>query len=125
MRRLETVGVVCPAQMPLLGFFSLVLPLLSAGNTVVAVPSEKYPLITGDIYQVLETSDLPGGALNIVPGRATELLKVLAEHDDLDALWCYGNAEMCTMAKALSAGNLKQVWTNEGREIDFLSAARR
>jgi aldehyde dehydrogenase (NAD+) len=114
--------VVCPAEMPLLGFFSLVLPLLSAGNTVVAVPSEKYPLITGDIYQVLETSDLPGGALNIVPGRATELLKVLAEHDDLDAVWCYGNAELCTMAKALSAGNLKQVWTNEGREMDFLSA---
>jgi aldehyde dehydrogenase (NAD+) len=116
------VGVVCPAEMPLLGFFSLVLPLLSAGNTVVAVPSEKYPLITGDIYQVLETSDLPGGALNIVPGRAKELLKVLAEHDDLDAVCCYGNTELCTMAKALSAGNLKQVWTNEGREIDFLSS---
>ena len=117
-----TVGVVCPAEMPLLGFFSLVLPLLSAGNTVVAVPSQKYPLIAGDIYQVLETSDLPGGALNIVPGRAKELLKVLAEHDDLDAVCCYGNTELCTMAKALSAGNLKQVWTNEGREIDFLSS---
>ena len=88
---------------------------------MVAVPSEKYPLITGDIYQVLETSDLPGGALNIVPGRPTELLRVLAEHDDLDALWCYGNEEMCTMAKTLSSGNLKQVWTNEAREIDFLS----
>jgi aldehyde dehydrogenase (NAD+) len=119
---LGTAGVVCPAEMPLLGFFSLVLPLLSAGNRVVAVPSEVYPLIVGDIYQVLETSDLPGGALNIVPGRATELLKVLAEHDDLEALWCYGTAEMCAVAKSLSAGNLKQVWTNEGRELDFLSA---
>jgi len=117
-----TVGVICPEDMPLLGFFSLVLPLLSAGNAVVAVPSEKYPLITGDIYQLLETSDLPGGALNIVPGRAKELLRVLAEHDDLDAVWCYGNTEMCTMAKVLSAGNLKQVWTNEAREIDFLNA---
>jgi aldehyde dehydrogenase (NAD+) len=116
-----TVGVVCPVEAPLLGFFSLVLPLLSAGNTVVAVPSEKYPLITSDVYQVLETSDLPGGALNIVPGRAMELLKVLAEHDDLDALWCYGGAEMCGAAKALSAGNLKQLWTNEGREIDFFT----
>jgi aldehyde dehydrogenase (NAD+) len=117
-----TVGVLCPENMPLLGFFSTVLPLLSAGNTVVAVPSERFPLITGDIYQLLETSDLPGGALNIVPGRAKELLKVLADHDDLDALWCYGTAELCAMAKALSAGNLKQVWTNEGREIDFRSA---
>jgi aldehyde dehydrogenase (NAD+) len=116
---LGTVGVICPAHVPLLGFFSLVLPLIAAGNSVVAVPSETYPLITGDLYQVFESSDLPGGVVNIVAGRSTELLKVLAEHDDLDALWCYGDAEMCASAKSLSIGNLKQVWTNEGREIDF------
>jgi len=115
-----SVGVLCPSDSPLLGFFSLVLPLIAAGNTVVAVPSEKYPLITGDLYQVFDTSDLPGGVINIVPGRSSELLKVLAEHDDLDAIWCYGNDELCAAAKALSIGNLKQVWTNEGREIDFL-----
>jgi len=116
---LGTVGVICPAEFPLLGFFTLVLPLIAAGNTVVAVPSESYPLITADLYQVFETSDLPGGVLNIVAGRSTELLKVLAEHDDLDAIWCYGDAEMCATAKSLSVGNLKQVWTNEGRQIDF------
>lgn len=114
-----TVGVVCPDHVPLLGFFSLVLPLIAAGNAVVAVPSETYPLITGDLYQVFDTSDLPAGVVNLVPGRSSELLKVLAEHGDLDATWCYGNAEMCATAKALSTGNLKQVWTNEGREIDF------
>jgi aldehyde dehydrogenase (NAD+) len=117
-----TVGLLCPSNSPLLGFFSLVLPLIAAGNTVVAVPSEKYPLITGDLYQVFETSDLPGGVINIVPGRSSELLKVLAEHDDLDAIWCYGDESMCATVKALSIGNLKQVWTNEGREIDFLDA---
>jgi aldehyde dehydrogenase (NAD+) len=116
-----TVGVVCPSEAPLLGFFSLVLPLLAAGNTVVAVPSESYPLIAADIYQVLETSDLPGGTLNMVTGRTSELLKVLAEHDDLDALWCYGDALLCSTAKLLSIGNLKQVWTNEGRELDFFN----
>jgi aldehyde dehydrogenase (NAD+) len=121
---LGTVGVICPAEMPLLGFFTLVLPLIASGNTVVAVPSESYPLITADLYQVFETSDLPGGVVNIVAGRATELLKVLAEHDDLDAIWCYGDAEMCASAKALSVGNLKQVWTNEGRHIDFLDASQ-
>jgi aldehyde dehydrogenase (NAD+) len=114
-----TVGVVCPEQTPLLGFFSLVLPLICAGNTVVAVPSEKFPLIAGDLYQVFETSDLPGGAVNLVTGRTSELLKVLAEHDDLDAIWCYGSAALCASAKALSVGNLKQVWTNEGKDIDF------
>ncbi len=116
-----TVGVVCPAGEPLLGFFSLVLPLISAGNTVVAIPSEKYPLIAGDLYQVFETSDLPGGVVNLVTGRTSELLKVLAEHDDVDALWCYGDEATCASAKALSAGNLKQVWTNEGRAIDLFS----
>jgi aldehyde dehydrogenase (NAD+) len=119
-----TVGVICPADVPLLGFFSLVLPLLAAGNAVVAVPSERYPLITGDLYQTFETSDLPAGVVNIVPGRSGELLKVLAEHDDLDAIWCYGDDAACGTAKALSIGNLKQVWTNEGREIDFFDVAQ-
>jgi aldehyde dehydrogenase (NAD+) len=119
---LGTVGVVCPTDTPLLGFFSLVLPLICAGNTVVVAPSEKYPLIAGDLYQVFETSDLPGGVVNLVPGRVSELLKVLAEHDDLDALWCYGDDHLCATAKALSIGNLKQVWTNEGRDLNFFRA---
>ena len=55
-----TVGVICPTEAPLLGFISLVMPLLAVGNTVVAVPSEKYPLIAGDLYQIFDTSDLPG-----------------------------------------------------------------
>src|SRR5580700_2535040 len=63
---LGTVGIVCPREAPLLGFFSLVMPALAVGNTVIAVPSESYPLITADLYQLFDTSDLPGGALNIV-----------------------------------------------------------
>src|SRR5438128_211737 len=114
-----TVGVLCPADTPLVGFFSLALPLIAAGNSIVAIPSEKYPLITGDLYQVFETSDLPAGVINIVPGRSSELLKTLAEHDDLDAIWCYGDESLCATAKALSVGNLKQVFTNEGRAIDW------
>ena len=57
-----TVGLICPADTPLLGFVSLAMPLLAMGNTVIAVPSEKYPLIAGDLYQLFDTSDLPGGA---------------------------------------------------------------
>ena len=114
-----TVGVISPAEAPLLGFLSLVLPLLAVGNTVVAIPSEKYPLITGDLYQLFDTSDLPGGAVNIVTGYASLLLKTLAEHDDVDAIWCYGDEATVAAAKAMSIGNLKQVWTNEGRVIDW------
>jgi len=116
-----TVGVICPMESPLLGFLSLVLPLIAVGNTVVAVPSEKYPLITGDLYQLFDTSDLPGGAVNIVTGYASQLLKTLAEHDDVDALWCYGDGATVAAAKAMSIGNLKQVWTNEGRVIDWFN----
>jgi aldehyde dehydrogenase (NAD+) len=116
-----TVGIVCPTEAPLLGFLSLVMPAIAAGNTVVAVPSESYPLITGDLYQVLETSDLPGGAVNIVTGNASELLKVIAEHDDVDAIWCFGDESRAAAAKSLSIGNLKQVWTNEGRQIDWFN----
>jgi aldehyde dehydrogenase (NAD+) len=114
-----TVGVICPAEAPLLGFLSLVMPLLAAGNTVIAVPSEQYPLIAAELYQLFDTSDLPGGAVNIVTGYATQLLKTLAEHDDVDALWCYGNEATCASAKAMSTGNLKQIWTNEGRVINW------
>ena len=116
-----TAAVICPAEAPLLGFLSLVLPLVVAGNCVIAVPSASYPLIAGDLYQLFDTSDVPGGVINIVTGRPAELMKVLAEHDDVDALWCYGEQELCAAAKRSSAGNLKQVWTNEGRRINFFS----
>jgi len=114
-----TVGVICPAEVPLLGFLSLVMPLLAVGNTVIAVPSERYPLITGDLYQLFDTIDLPGGAVNIVTGYASQLLKTIAEHDDVDAIWCCGDDALVASAKAMSTGNLKQVWTNEGRAIDW------
>src|SRR5215469_5922076 len=117
-----TVGMVCPADTPLLGFLSLVMPAVCAGNAVIAIPSEKYPLITGDLYQVFDTSDLPGGAVNIVTGHAAELLKTLAEHDDVDAIWCFTDEAGAAAAKALSIGNLKQVFTNEGRAIDWFDA---
>ncbi len=116
-----TVGVICPRQAPLLGFLSLVMPALALGNTVIAVPSEAYPLITGDLYQLFDTSDLPAGALNIVTGYISQLLKPLAEHDDVDAIWCFGDEANATAAKAMSVGNLKQVWTNEGRAIDWFN----
>jgi aldehyde dehydrogenase (NAD+) len=119
-----TVGVICPNDTPLLGFLSLVLPLIAMGNTVVAVPSEKYPLITADLYQLFDTSDLTGGAVNIVTGSASQLLKTLAEHDDVDAIWCYGDEATVASAKAMSIGNLKQVWTNEGRAIDWFDASQ-
>jgi aldehyde dehydrogenase (NAD+) len=116
-----TVGIICPTEAPLLGFLSLVMPALAMGDTVIAVPSEAYPLIAGDLYQLFDTSDMPGGAVNIVTGYSSELLKTLAEHDDVDAIWCFTDEASAAAAKAMSVGNLKQVWTNEGRAIDWFS----
>jgi aldehyde dehydrogenase (NAD+) len=118
---LGTMGILCPAEAPLLGFLSLVLPALAMGNTVIAIPSETYPLITADLYQLFDTSDLPGGVVNMVTGYASQLLKVLAEHDDVDAIWSFRDEASAAAAKALSVGNLKQVWTNEGRAIDWFN----
>src|SRR6202034_3160884 len=117
-----TVGVICPREAPLLGFLSLAMPLLAVGNTVIAIPSEAYPLITAELYQLFDTSDLPGGAVNIVTGYTAQLLKVLAEHDDVDAIWCFGDEASAAAAKALSTGNLKQVWTSLGRERDVVDS---
>jgi len=118
---LGTVGIICPAEAPLLGFLSLVMPALAVGNTVIAVPSEAYPLITSDLYQLFDTSDMPGGAVNIVTGYASQLLKTLAEHDDVDAIWSFADEASASAAKAMSVGNLKQVWTNEGRAINWFN----
>src|ERR1700688_2452504 len=119
---LGTVGIVCPNEAPLLGFLSLAMPVLAAGNVAVVVPSETYPLITADLYQLFDTSDLPGGAVNIVTGYTSQLLKTLAEHDDVDAIWCFGDEADASAAKSYSIGNVKQVFTNEGRAIDWFDA---
>jgi len=119
-----TIGIVCPADAPLLALISLVMPAIAMGNTVVAIPSETYPLIIGDLYQVFETSDLPGGVVNMVSGRGTELLKILAEHDDVDAIWSFAGEAASATAKSLSAGNLKQVFTDEGRAIGWFDPAQ-
>ena len=80
------------------------------GNTVVVVPSERYPLAATDLYQVLETSDVPAGVVNIVTGARDALARVLAEHDDVDAVWYVGSAEGARQVEAASAGNMKRTW---------------
>jgi aldehyde dehydrogenase (NAD+) len=117
-----TMGITCPAEFPLLGLLSLVMPALAMGNTVVAIPSETYPLIAGDLYQLFDTSDLPAGVVNLVTGPIAQLLKTLAEHDDVDAIWSFTSGPDAEAAKSYSIGNLKQVWTNEGRAIDWFDS---
>jgi aldehyde dehydrogenase (NAD+) len=118
------IGILAPTEAPLLGLLSLLLPAIAVGNTVVAVPSELYPLILGDVYQVLDTSDLPAGVVNLVAGKAAELGKTLAEHDGIEAIWCFRSNEEAAMVRAASIGNMKQVWTNDGHEYDWFNPAQ-
>jgi aldehyde dehydrogenase (NAD+) len=117
------IGIVAPSEAPLLGLISLVAPALAMGNAVVAVPSERHPLLATDLYQLLEYSDVPAGAFNIVTGRTAELTAVLARHDDVDGLWVVADADVCGKAEADSIGNLKRVWTSQGRAVDWMSEA--
>ena len=117
---LGVIGIVCPIENPLLGFISLVAPALALGNRVVAVPSEQHPLSAIDLYQVLDTSDLPGGALNIVTGSSDELARTLASHGDIDAVWRHdGSLEGCAEVERLSADSLKRTWTGGAKGRDW------
>lgn len=116
---LGVVGVACPDEAPLLAFVSLIAPALAMGNRVVALASEASPLAATDFYQVVETSDVPAGALNILTGERAALLPALAKHDDVDALWCFGTAGDSALAERESVGNLKRTFVDHGREVDW------
>jgi len=119
------IGIVCPNENPLLGFVSLVAPAIAVGNRVVAVPSEAHPLSATDLYQIFDTSDLPGGVVNIVTGSADELARTLAAHSDVDAMWRHdGSAEGCAEVEKLSAGSLKRTWTGGAKGRDWFSTAQ-
>ena len=118
------MGIVCPDEAPLLAFVSLIAPAIAVGNAVVAVPSAAHPLAATDFYSVLDTSDLPGGVVNIVTGEADALAKTLAEHDGVDALWRAGGGEGDRAIEEFSAGNLKPTWTL-GAGVDWAKAEGR
>ncbi|WP_407945156.1 aldehyde dehydrogenase family protein [Oryzicola mucosus] len=120
---LGVVGVICPPEAPLLGLISLVAPLIATGNRVVVVPSEPHPLAATDFYSILETSDVPAGVVNIVTGSAEELAKSLATHNDVDALWAFGTAELSAMVEKLSIGNLKRTFVDHGKATDWQDRA--
>jgi aldehyde dehydrogenase (NAD+) len=117
------LALVCPSAHPLLGFVSLVAPAIAMGNTTIVLPSELYPLAATDFYQILETSDLPAGVVNIVTGARNALTKTLAEHDEVDGIWYFGTRDGATAVERASADNVKRTWT-EWTARDWSSAAQ-
>ncbi len=115
------IGIACPDEMPLLGFVSLMAPAIARGNTVVIIPSQKYPLSATDLYQVLDTSDVPGGVVNIVTGDRDHLMKTLVQHEDVDSVWYFGSAEGSYHVENESAANMKRTWVGYGLPRDWMN----
>ena len=113
------IGALCPDEAPLLGLISVMAPAIAMGNTCVLVPSAPFPLAATDLYQVLDTSDLPGGVVNIVTGDAAELGKTLAGHMDVDAVWSFAGPDLARLIETESTANLKRTWINDGRARDW------
>ena len=127
------IGALCPDDAPLLGLVSCMAPAIAMGNRVVLVASDPFPLAATDFYQVLDTSDVPGGVVNILTGSHAELAPVLASHMDVDAAWSFSGADISATVERAAAGNLKRTWVNnalardwtgpEGEGREFLDAA--
>ncbi|MDA8290504.1 MAG: aldehyde dehydrogenase family protein [Actinomycetota bacterium] len=104
------VGVVAPAASSLLGLVSVALPPLVSGSTVVVLASEGRPLPAVTLGEVLATSDVPGGVVNVLTGRTAEIAPVLAAHRDVDALDLAGaDASSAADLERAAAGNVKRV----------------
>jgi len=115
------IGIAPPDEVPLLGLISLMAPAIARGNTVVMIPSPQYPLSATDFYQVLDTSDVPGGVVNIVTGDRDHLIKTLVEHEDVDSVWYFGSAEGSYHVEFESAANMKRTWVGYGLSRDWTS----
>ena len=116
---LGVIGIVAPEEAGLLGFISTVMPAIAMGNRVVIVPSQHYALLATDFYQVLDTSDLPGGVVNIVTGDHGVLAEVLAKHYDIEGMWYWGSRKGSKMVEEEAAATMKRTWVNYGLYHDW------
>ncbi|MEQ8899188.1 MAG: aldehyde dehydrogenase family protein [Roseovarius sp.] len=113
------IGAICPDEAPLLGLISVLGPAMAMGNRAVLLASEPFPLSALEFVQVLETSDVPGGVVNILTGSHVELAPHLAGHADIDALWSFSSSDISDEVERASAGNLKRSWVNNGLARDW------
>ncbi len=107
----EPVGVIaalCPDDAPLAGLIGTLAPAIAMGNRVILAASEPFPLAATDFIQVLETSDIPGGVVNILTGSHAELASHMAAHMDVDAMWSFSSTDLAQTIETKSASNLKR-----------------
>ena len=103
------VGILCPHEPPLQGIVSRIAPAIVAGNTVVAIASEQHPVAAVELAEVLATSDLPAGVVNILTGQQAELAPWLASHMDVNAIDLTGADGDRAELERSAAENVKRV----------------
>ena len=113
------IGALCADEAPLLGLVAAMAPAIAMGNRVVLAASEPFPLAATDFYQVLDTSDVPAGVVNILTGPHADLAGPLASHLGVDAVWSFSSSDLSAGIERAAAGNLKRTWVNNARATDW------
>ena len=104
------VGLIADKDLSLVGLISLLAPIIAGGNTCVVISSEDKPLCAITLAEVINTSDVPGGVVNILTGKTNELMKPMAEHMDVNAIAYSGNNTAIIRALEKSAAlNMKRI----------------
>jgi aldehyde dehydrogenase (NAD+) len=116
---LGNLAIVAPEEAGFLGFIATIMPAIAMGNRVIVVPSAQTALLATDFYQVLNTSDLPGGVINIITGDRDELTDTLAKHYDIDGFWYCGTTQGSELVEREAAATMKRTWVNYGKYFDW------
>ncbi len=113
------IGAFAPDDASLLGLVSIIGAAMAMGNRITVVASEPYPLAATDFYQVLDTSDVPPGVVNILTGSHKDLAAQMAGHADVDAVWSFSSSDLSEVIEREAAINLKRTWVNNGKGRDW------
>ena len=116
------IAALCPDDAPLLGLISCMAPAIAMGNRIVLAASQPFPLVATDFYQVLDTSDVPAGVVNILTGDHADMATHMAKHLNIDAVWSFSGTDLSEQIEQGAAGNLKRTWVNNGHARDWFSA---
>ena len=123
----EPLGVmtsILSDDSPLLNLVTVMGSVFSTGNTNIIVPGQKTSLIATELYQVLDTSDVPGGYVNILTAKENELNKTLSQHENIEGIWYFGadSAQRSDIVKNTTS-NIKRYWCPEEKHIDWTNAS--
>jgi acyl-CoA reductase-like NAD-dependent aldehyde dehydrogenase len=121
------VSIIAPEEQSLLGLISIIAPAIVGGNTVIVLASEYKPLTAISFAEVLNSSDVPGGVVNILTGKKKELINHMASHMDVNAMiYCGKNEEDLKLINELASNNVKRIifykkndWSNENSESPY------